>query len=352
MSASEGRDQRVEKSAGKAAGARDLERALRHRRDTIIPIREPLALICQAQRSGGTLMARLFDGHPECHAHPHELLIGDRKPHTWPALPPEDAPEAWFEKLSEEYLVTLFRKGRKKVPLKAPGAKTTGSYPFLLPPAFQRQIFLDEVKRIEPSSEREILDCYMTSLFNGWLDNQNLRTANKRWVVAFSPRRAWGKGLDRYFEIYPEGRLISVIRDPLSWYTSAQGRDPDAAVEPLLELWKRSATEMLEAKKRFGEQSCIVRFDELLLDTPATMRTLAGFLGIEYSDVLATPTFNGYPVGANSSYSMSQTGVGTDPVDRYKELLDEAQQERIRSECEELYEEVLANVGDKQAEIA
>jgi hypothetical protein len=27
----------------------------------------PLVVISQAQRSGGTLMSQIFDGHPECH---------------------------------------------------------------------------------------------------------------------------------------------------------------------------------------------------------------------------------------------------------------------------------------------
>jgi hypothetical protein len=321
---------------------RDLQRALRPRRENVVAVREPLVLICQAQRSGGTLLARLFDGHPQCHAHPHELLIGYPKPHTWPELPLDEEPEVWFAKLKEGYLNTLFLKGRRKVPLKAPGEKSKGSYPFILPPAFQRLLFVEEVGRRSPiESEREVLDCYMTSLFNAWLDNQNLRGAEKRWVVAFSPRRAWGEGLQRFFRIYPDGRLISILRDPLSWYTSAQGRDPEAEVEGLLELWKRSAREMLEADRRFGERFCVVRFDELVLDTAGTMRRLADFLGIDFDPQLAIPTFNGYPVGPNSSYETSHTGVLTEPVERYKKLLSDEQQELIRSECDELYQQAL-----------
>ncbi len=57
------------------------------------------------------------------------------------------------------------------------------------------------------------------------------------------------------------------------------------------------------------------------------MRSLASFLGIDFDLVLTTPTFNGYPVGANLSYEVRTTGVGTDPVDRYKEILDEEQRE-------------------------
>jgi hypothetical protein len=215
-------------------------------------------------------------------------------------------------------------------------------YPFILPPLFQRLLFLEEVERRSPIvSEREVLDCYMTSLFNGWLDNQNLRGVQKRWVVAFSPRRAWGAGLDRFFGIYPEGRLISILRDPLSWFASAQGRDPEAAPEGLVELWKRSAREMLGAEGRFGEQVCVVRFDELVLDTAGTMRRLADWLGIDYDERLAVPTFNGYPVGPNSSYETSQTGVVTEPVERYKQLLSDEQQELIRSECDDLYSQAL-----------
>jgi hypothetical protein len=328
------------------AGLADLERALRPRRENVAPVDQPLALICQAQRSGGTLLARLFDGHPQCHAHPHELHIGDRRPHMWPELALAGNPELWFVKLQEDRLVLMFEKGRRRIPLKAQGERPQDSYyPFLLPPSFQRLLFLEEVERRSPiTSERQILDCYMTSLFNAWLDNQNLRGPEKRWVVAFSPRRAWGEGREKLFELYPDGRLISILRDPLSWYTSAQGRDPGAPPEALLELWKRSAQEMIEAKGRYADQVLIVRFDELVRDTEGTMRGLANFLGIDYDPVLTTPTFNGYPVGANSSYEVRSTGVVTDPLERYKEILSAEQRKRIEGECEELHKEALGLV--------
>jgi hypothetical protein len=148
--------------------------------------------------------------------------------------------------------------------------------------------------------------------------------------------------LRRFFGIYPDGRLISILRDPLSWFTSAQGRDPEADAEGLLELWKRSAREMVEAERRYGERVRVVRFEQLVLDTEGVMRGLAEFLGIEFDPVLAVPTFNGYPVGPNSSYETSDTGVLTAPVERYKELLSDDQQQLIRGHCEALYQEALA----------
>ena len=318
------------------------KRVIRLRRDNVVAVREPLALICQGQRSGGTLLARLFDGHPQCHAHPHELHIGERRPHTWPDLSLSESPGSWFEKLREDYISGFFARGRRVIPLKAPDRPhQPGHLPFMLPPDLQRLIFLDEVAHRQPGSEREILDCYMTSLFNAWLDNQNLYTSDKRWVVAFSPRRAWGDGLARYFDIYPEGRLISILRDPLGWYTSAQGRDPDADMEVLLEAWMRSTSEILRASGQYGEQVFVVRFDHLVLDTPAAMQRLADFLDIDYTPKLAVPTFNDFPVGANSSFETSEIGVVKDPVDRYTKILSNQQQDRIRGKCEALYEKAL-----------
>ena len=328
--------------AGLSDTEADLEHGLALRRATAAPVDQPLALICQAPRSGGTLLGRLFDGHPQCHAHPHELHIGDRRPHTWPELAPEEKPASWYAKLEEEKVGLLAKKGKRKIPLKVREHSDDTFYPFLLPPGLQRAIFLDEVERRAPiSSEREVLDCYMTSLFNAWIDNQNLRGAEKKWVVAFSPRRAWGDGLAKFFSLYPDGRLISILRDPWSWYASAVGRDPEASPAGLIETWQRSTQEMLDADGRYGERVTIVRFDDLLLDTPATMRRLAGFLEIEFDDCLTTPTFNGYPVGANSSYGERRTGVVTDPVERYKEVLSAEQQELIRGECEELHRQGL-----------
>lgn len=53
-----------------------LERLLTIRRENVIDASQPLVLIAQPIRSGGTLLSRCFDGHPELHVHPAELQIG------------------------------------------------------------------------------------------------------------------------------------------------------------------------------------------------------------------------------------------------------------------------------------
>jgi hypothetical protein len=110
----------------------------------------------------------------------------------------------------------------------------------------------------------------------------------------------------------------------------------------LLDAWKRSAGEMLRATKEYGEQVCVVRFEQLVLDTASAMKRLAEFLDIEYTPELAVPTFNNFPVGANSSFETNEVGVVTDPVDRYASVLSDEQQQRISDECHDLYRDALA----------
>ena len=42
-------------------------------------IDQPLILISQIQRSGGTLITQLFDSHKEIYAHPSELVLTNPK---------------------------------------------------------------------------------------------------------------------------------------------------------------------------------------------------------------------------------------------------------------------------------
>jgi hypothetical protein len=108
--------------------------------------------------------------------------------------------------------------------------------------------------------------------------------------------------------------------------------------------------EMLEASRRHRDRVSIVRFDAIVLDTEATMRSLAEFLKIDFDRQLTVPTFNRHPTGPNSSYEMGSTELATEPLERYREVLSKDQQEFVRRECEELYEEALAFLSDPNRE--
>ncbi len=127
-------------AAGRARGVR--RRSCAQRLEHLVPVTEPLVLCSQIQRSGGTLLSQLFDGHPECHAHPHEIKIGWPREANWPPLD-LDRPGDWFERLFEKKALTHFVEGYQKRGAKLE-AKTYPSYdvfPFLFLPRLQKAIF-------------------------------------------------------------------------------------------------------------------------------------------------------------------------------------------------------------------
>ena len=77
------------------------------RKQWIVEINQPLVIISEAQRSGGTLLSQLLDGHPECYSHPEELCWGKPEKWNWPALQPDSKtwlPNQLFKQLHEPWI--------------------------------------------------------------------------------------------------------------------------------------------------------------------------------------------------------------------------------------------------------
>jgi hypothetical protein len=297
----------------------------------------PLALISQIQRSGGSLLSQLFDGHPELHAHPHELKIGYPTKYTWPKLDLRNDPNRWLETLFEYSVLSHFKKGYKKE------KKRDDAFLFLFLPSVQREIFLDYVGSIDSLTLRNVFDGYMTSYFGAWLNNQN-SYGQKRFITAFTARLAMrNENMQSFFEIYPDGRLISIIRDPKNWYPSAIRHKPRICrgIRDGLDLWKKSAQAMLRNKDRYGDRVRILTFEDLITKTRAVMLYLAEFLEIKFDNILLMPTFNKYPIRANTSFEAEKDGIISSTLQRYKTLARE-ELEFIESTSKELYGKVLS----------
>jgi len=315
--------------------AEEYAALVRQRLEHVVPIKEPLVLVSQVQRSGGTLLSQLFDGHPQVHAHPHELKIGYPREANWPPIDVAD-PAATFELLFEKKALTHFQSGYRK-----PGAKedeTVGEhdvFPFVFLPRLQKAIF--DARAGGAKTERDLLDAYFTSYFNAWLDNQNLYTGPKRAVTGFTPRLAMDPAnRDKLFAAYPDGTLISIVREPHAWYASAARysprRFPD--VETALALWRASAEAALD------ERVVVVTYERLVGQTEEVMSRLAERLGIAMSPALLQPTFNRRPIRANSAETIRAYGIVS--AREQKVSLDAETAARVAELAGDLYERARA----------
>jgi hypothetical protein len=131
--------------------------------------------------------------------------------------------------------------------------------------------------------------------------------------------------MESFFQIYPDGRLISIVRDPKNWFPSAVRHDPVkyGDIKSALGLWNESTQAMIRNKEKFGERVCVVKFEDLVSRTELVMRHLAHFLDIQFDEILLTPTFNKSSIRANTSFEMEQSGILNSTLTRYKTLRDE-----------------------------
>jgi hypothetical protein len=304
-----------------------------------VRLNQPLVLISQVQRSGGSLLGQLFDGHPALAAYPHELKFGFSPPDRWPPVDPALGAARNFRALFDLNFPRHVRRGFTK------GDRNPIRHRFLLIPRVQYALFKRLWQEAPPAGRRGVLDHYFTAFFNGWLNYQGA-LERKRWITAFAPRLAHDEpSVRRFFEDYPDGRLIQIIRDPGGWYPSARkhkqsklaGRDPDFVIGK----WRETAESMLRNRGRYGDRVVILRFDDLVSRTEETMRALSRTLGIDYDPVLREPTFNGQPMRANSSFDVQRAGVISAPLTREK-MLSQEERALIEKRCGALYAEVAA----------
>jgi len=189
-------------------------------------------------------------------------------------------------------------------------------------PSVQREIFLKYIDSTQSVNLRDVFDSYMTSYFGAWLSNQN-DNGRKKFVTAYAPGLSTSReNMEVVFEIYPDGRLISVVRDPKSWFVCAQRHEPEkyGDLKRALSQWEEDAQAMLRNRERYGDRVCIVRFEDLVRKTNAAMHYLAEFLGIEFNEILLVPTFNKFPIKAHTSFKVANHGIVNGPLSRYSTL--------------------------------
>ena len=280
----------------------------------VFPVTSPLALISQIQGSGGSFLNQLFDGHPELHIHPHELIIGYPEKHHWPRIDLNDRPENWFGILFEEIVSKYNQQGY----VKGKGDKET--FPFVFIPPLQRKIFLDYINSAQAITARDVFNGYLTSYFGAWLNNQNYN-GQKKFITAFNPKLSMIRpNMELFFETYPDGRLISLIRDPNNWLSFVRKRWPEKYDDMTvsLEQWNESAQAMLWNKEKYVDRVCLIKFEDLLSKTEAVMRYLANFLGIEFDNILLIPTFNKMVLKVNTRSTTGDYGIVGRPLSKAK----------------------------------
>ncbi|NWG24072.1 MAG: sulfotransferase [Pseudorhodoplanes sp.] len=296
----------------------------------------PLVMISQVERSGGSMMAQLFDGHPQILAHPHELKIGYPDKRIWPPTDIANIDEQ-FRVLFELNTINFFEEGYFK------GKHNPQRINFFLMPQLQRAIFEAELAGREKRTGRDVLDAYFTSYFNAWLNLRN-RIEDAKLITGFVPMMAADESnMDQFWSVYPDGYLISVIRSPLSWYPSFV-KLKGGTVETVAARWNSSTEGTIRERARRKDRTIVLRFDDVVKNTEAAMRLVCRRIGLDFHPSLVSPTFNQEPIGSNSVFGQTEPGVVTAAPAQRESLLSDAERDYLNAHCMPLYKRALDEI--------
>jgi len=272
----------------RASNLKDLvASSMRH----ITPVTQPLVLIFDLPLTGSTLLNQLFDGHPQLHVHPGQITLDIDEPNKsiGPQLGPIINPKRLFALLARDNIDMHLEEVHRNLDI------IGSSQPFVFIPYLQKQIFLRYLKSMDSPDLRTVYDAHMTSYFGSWLNYSNLNGYDKKYTVGLSKTHAMHpERVKQFFDVYPEGKLVSILRDPKIWIraTSAQQEKNYPDAQSAVNHWRESTIATIRNKDVFGNRVCIVRYEDLTGNTEAVMRHLSKFLNIEFNSILLTPTFN------------------------------------------------------------
>ena len=90
------------------------------------------------------------------------------------------------------------------------------------------------------------------------------------------------------------------------------------------------------------ERVTLLAFRDLVSEPEGTMRALSAWLGIEFWATMLEPTFNGLPIGPNSSFAPSDAPVSSEPLERGRRELSAEDSAYVDEHAGDLYERALA----------
>jgi hypothetical protein len=294
----------------------------------------PLLIATGFQRSGTSLITQLLRNHPQLLTYYSELHIGRPNKYFWPDLTSYST--------SKERFKQLIPKNHAKKFWRIRSPKSVIKDNFLFDFALFKKNFLKLDKN--SSKQRETLDAFFTGYFSAYLNyNYNNLFENYKFIHASIPGLTrYKESVKAFFNDYPNGFLLVMIRNPFQWYNSAKHHSKEFA-EKGLALYEDHLKNCLWCASKYERKFIIVSFEDLIEDVEGSMKIVCSLIGIEFCDVVTYPSNFPYSGIDNSTFGKSPTNkVIKEKLKRKIELTDD-ESDYITRKIIHLYDKLMAN---------
>lgn len=249
-----------------------------------------LIMISAMYENGGNTTHRLLDGHPELLVYPFESQLGTSLvsdfltsfvpyKYRWPEFPLDGSPAQDYELFYDEELKTLLR---------VPSRSKFRDAGLVMREADRKHIFA-QLLQIPPRTRGNIVRAFFEATFESWTNCA--RSGRERAWVGYSPVAVLDTA--RIFADLPDAHMIHTVRNPYSGYADTKKRPFPLSLERYVWTWNHCQHLALTYAERFPDRFHLLRYEDLVEDPSTALGRLCGRLGIDFSETLLYPSWNG-----------------------------------------------------------
>jgi len=240
--------------------------------------------ICGYPKSGTTLMLSLLDGHEDLVVIPQETKFFNK-------VLKQVNYENKIDYLLNESNIKMLKYGLQEGPS---GMKDYSQFNFEI---FKNKFYDYWNKSLK--EDKNLLE----SLAIG-ISHTTKQNSFKAWVEKTPGSEFY---LDTIKKWWPQSKAIFLVRDPRQNYCShiqyqKRKQNPlNITIENFIKRWGMSVKKFEKYSRIFDNDALTIRYEDLISDTKTIMKKVAQFLGVEYKNILETPTRLGKQWKGNAS---------------------------------------------------
>jgi Sulfotransferase family len=249
-----------------------------------------LLMLSAMYENGGNTTHRFLDGHPQLHVYPFESQIGTAHvrdglssmfplKYRWPEFLLDATPAMDFHAIIDE---------EAKVRSRTPHVSKFRHEPFAMDDEERGEIYCSLVESSGRSRGANVA-AFFRATHLAWKDER--RSGHEVMYVGYSP--VIGVDTAKILADLPGAHVLHVVRNPWSAYADTKKRPMPLSLTDYMLRWNLHQHFALTSRAQDPERVHVVRVEDVMEDPRGTLGELLEGLGLDASEALAAPSWNG-----------------------------------------------------------
>ncbi len=327
--------------------------------------------IAGINRSGGSLLGRLFDGHKDFASYPMEVgfkfdyssygyldkITGS--PSYIPDFDNNINPIKYFEADKESISYTWGKETSGKFGVRK-NYLEKAYYEKSVKTNFNHELYIERLNKycLNSKSNQELYEGKHKAYFESWDNGAYFK--NPKYVVTHASSGLFLSNFDKYFKEFQNSFIFIPIRDCIGYVAAEKTRiarrffgsrrfrkplPPDFLIKKfdaydlnsILTTWLISISRIKLLQEKYNSKNKLVtyRFEKLVENPTNAMNILCKKLNVNYENTLISPTLCGKKWLGNSQQGQNN-GINSNPNQYYKNILREDEINFINSKIKDI----------------